>query len=276
LVKRYPALKKHHKGGNAMNILKTIIVVGLIVALPILGGASDESETKTVKGTAGQSDENKQADQKAGKATNSSMDKLVYKPPLRGSPAGRVGGGTRGMTDRESFSLQVLAPDHIGLTVHDQPSLYWFVSKPIAHPIELTVIERNAVEPLIEKVVKGPEKGGIQAIHLADYGVHLRRNVPYKWFVTLVTDPNHRSKDIMAGGIITLVEPPSSLLAKLKVADTNNAPYVYAEEGLWYDALEAISRMIDGSPTKADFRKQRASLLEQVGLNEVAKFENGQ
>jgi hypothetical protein len=280
-VKRHPALKKNHKGGNTMNKLKTIIIVGLVVALPFLGGASGERETKPVKGAAGQSDENKQADQKAGKDTTSStvkisMDKLVYKPPLRGSPAGRVGGGTRGMTERESFSLQVLAPDHIGFTVHDQPSLYWYVSKPIPHPIELTVIERNAVEPLIEKVVKGPERGGIQAIRLADYGLHLRRNVPYKWFVTLVTDPDHRSKDIMAGGIITLVEPPPSLLAKLKVAGNNNAPYVYAEEGLWYDALEAISRMIDGSPTNADFRKQRVSLLGQVGLSEVAEFEKRQ
>jgi len=264
-----------------MNSLKTIIIVGLIVALPFLGGASDERETKSVKGAAGQSDEKKQADQKAGKSTSSSavqisMDKPVYKPPLRGSPAGRVGGGTRGMTERESFSLQVLAPDHIGYTVHDQPSLYWYVSKAIPHPIELTVIERNAVDPLIEKVVKGPERGGIQAIRLADYGVHLRRNVTYKWFVTLVTDPNHRSKDIMAGGIITLVEPPPSLLAKLKVADSNNAPYMYAEEGLWYDALEAISRMIDASSTNAGFRKQRASLLEQVGLSDVAQFENRQ
>ena len=264
-----------------MSNLKTIIIVGLIVALPFLGGAADERETKSVKGTAGQLDENKQVDQKPGKTTASStvkisMDKPVYKPPLRGSPAGRVGGGTRGMTERESFSLQVLAPNHIGLTVHDQPSLYWYVSKPIPHPIEVTVIEKNAVKPLVEKVINGPEMGGIQAIHLADYGVHLRRDVPYKWFVTLVTDPDHRSKDIMAGGLITLVEPSPSLSAKLKVTSSNKAPYVYAEEGVWYDALEAISRMIDASPANAGLRKQRASLLEQVGLSDVAEFENRQ
>ena len=35
----------------------------------------------------------------------------VYKPPLRGAPGGRVGGGTRG-TGREAFILSVLAPAH--------------------------------------------------------------------------------------------------------------------------------------------------------------------
>ncbi len=258
-----------------MNALRTIVIVSLIVALPFLGWAADE---KPLNGTAGQATEKKQAAEKIGKAADSSApisnDKFVYKPPLRGSPSGRVGGGTRGITERESFSLQVLAPDHIGYTVNDQPSLYWYVSKSIAHPIEVTVTERNAVAPLVEKVIKGPEAGGIQAIRLADYGVHLRKNVPYKWFVTLVTDPNHRSKDIMAGGIITLVEPTPELLAKLKKTDSKSAPYMYAQEGMWYDALDSISKMIDASPTNMDLRKQRASFLDQVGLNEVAQYEN--
>jgi hypothetical protein len=250
-----------------MNNLKLIVIVGLIAALPFVTGAADEGKTK-------RSDENTQTDQKAKQVTT--VVKPVYKPPLRGSPTGRVGGGTRGMTERESFSLQVLAPDHIGLTIQDQPCLYWYVSKPIPYPVELTVIERNAVKPLLEKIIKGPDKGGIQFIRLADYAVHLRRNVPYKWFVTLVTDAEHRSKDILAGGIIKSVEPPPSLSAKLKGADSGKAPYIYAEEGLWYDALGAISGMIDASPNNVDLRKQRASLLEQVGLSEVAEFENRQ
>ncbi|HYA86251.1 MAG TPA: DUF928 domain-containing protein, partial [Nitrospirota bacterium] len=156
------------------------------------------------------------------------------------------------------------------------PNLYWYVSKPIPHPVELTIVERNAVKPVVENVIQGPDRGGIQAIRLADYGVHLRRNVPYKWFVTLVVDADHRSKDILAGGIITSVDPPLSLPAKLKAADALKAPSIYAEEGLWYDAIGSISQMIDASPGNMELRKQRASLLEQVGLLEVAAFENQQ
>jgi hypothetical protein len=168
----------------------------------------------------------------------------------------------------------VLAPDHIGLTTHDQPHLYWYISKPILHSVEFTITEKNAVKPLFVKIFEGPDKGGIQAISLADYNVHLRKDAQYKWFVTLVTDADHRSKDILAGGIITLVDTPQSLPVKLQTAGSSGAPYVYAEEGLWYDAIESISGMIDASPSDFNLRKLRVSLLGQVGLDEVAEFEN--
>jgi hypothetical protein len=242
-----------------MNTLKSIAVIGLIATFPLCAGA----ETTTVKN-------------QTVSTAQPTKDMPVYKPPLRGAPAGRIGGATRGTTERESFSLLVLAPDHVGYTTKEQPCLYWYISKPTTYSVVLTVTERNAVKPLVEKILKGPEKVGIQSVCLADYGVRLRPNVQYKWFVALVPDAEHRSKDIMAGGILSLVDPQPSLLAKLKTVDSSNAHYIYAEEGFWYDALEAITRMIDASPDNADLHKQRASLLEQVGLAEAADFENRQ
>ncbi|MDX1433395.1 MAG: hypothetical protein R3286_13210, partial [Gammaproteobacteria bacterium] len=46
----------------------------------------------------------------------------VYQPPFRGSTeGGRVGGGTRGLGN-QPLTLDVLAPDHTGLTVSEQPT----------------------------------------------------------------------------------------------------------------------------------------------------------
>jgi hypothetical protein len=263
-----------------MNNLKRIMIFGLIVALPFLTGASDERDTKQTKGAANISDKKTQTDQKVKQAATdsvvkTSMDRPLYKPPLRGAPSGRVGGGTRGITERESFFLQVLAPDHVGLTIQDQPRLYWYISKPVPYSIEFTIVERKAEKPLFEKIIKDLNTGGIQVISLANYGVHLQKYVRYKWFVTIVTDTERRSKDILAGGIITRVDVPPSLSAKLQEA-SSSVPNIYAEEGFWYDALEAISKMIDASPNNVELRKQRSSLLEQVGLTEAADFENRQ
>lgn len=195
---------------------------------------------------------------------------VAYKPPLRGAPAGRVGGGTRGATERESFSLQALAPDHVGYTTQEQPCLYWYISKPTTYSVELTIAAKKAVQPLIEKVVKGPERGGIQSVCLADLGVKLAPNVQYKWFVTLVTDAEHRSKDILAGGIIEYALPHAGLQAKLKAADTASQYAVYAEEGQWYDAIGALSQSIAAAPGNTVLQQQRAALLSQVGLSDVA------
>jgi hypothetical protein len=64
---------------------------------------------------------------------------------------------------------------------------------------------------------------------------------------------------------------PDTLSARLKSVESGRAPFIYAEEGYWYDALWEISRMIEASPKDADLRQQRASLLEQVGLSEAAE-----
>ncbi len=204
----------------------------------------------------------------------SALEMPAYRPPLRGAPGGRVRGGTRGYSDKLTF-LSVLAPDHMGRTVQEQPSLYWFISELASDPIELTVIEDLAIKPLLEIRLVSPKKPGIQCIRLADHGLRLQQNVPYRWFVALVLDPDRRSKDILGGGFIEYVEFPKALRIKLGEADRARTPHIFAEAGIWYDALAAISDLINSSPNDTVLRKQRASLLEQVGLPEIAQYEMG-
>jgi hypothetical protein len=196
----------------------------------------------------------------------------VYKPPLRGSPGGRVGGGTRGLPQERALSLSVLAPDHVGLTVHEQPQLYWFISGLPTCRIEFTLIEVDSVLPLVKERIKGPDKPGIQCIRLADRPIRLRENMRYKWFITLVPEPNRRSKDVLSGGFIERIPVPRDLARKLRKAGKSGEPYVYAEEGIWYDALTAVSELIGKAPRDETLRRKRASLLEQVGLKEAAGF----
>jgi len=103
--------------------------------------------------------------------------------------------------------------------------------------------------------------------------VQLRENVPYKWFVAVVTDPNRRSKDILSGGMIEFLRASADLSAKLGRTPKAKQPFVLAEEGIWYDALAGVSDRIDAAPKDLSLRKQRAALLDQVGLNEAAQFD---
>jgi hypothetical protein len=167
----------------------------------------------------------------------------------------------------------VLAPDHTGLTAQEQPALYWYLSKPTTYPIEFTLRDDRAIQPLIEKRLKGPIQPGLQRVRLADYGIRLSPGVPYRWFVALVVDPDNRSRDILSGGTIERIALPEALRTKLARAGKTRAPLVYAEAGLWYDALSTVSDLIDAAPSDSMPRQQRAALLEQVGLSDIAKDE---
>jgi hypothetical protein len=192
----------------------------------------------------------------------------VYKPPLVGAPGGRVGGGTRG-TGREVFILSVLAPDHTGLTINEQPTLYWFISASASSPVELTVVDPRATRPVLEVTMPAPVQPGIHLIRLADHAVKLTPGVAYRWYVAVVPDPDRRSKDILAGGAIERIERPAGLDVKLTQTAKAQLPVVYGEAGLWYDAVQAISELIDAAPSDPALRKQRSAMLTQVGLPDV-------
>ena len=198
----------------------------------------------------------------------------VYKPPRRGAPAPgrRVGGGTRG-TNKSLPVVSVLAPDHTGLTLHEQPALYWFASAVVVDaPIELTVIDEKGIQPLLETQLARPAEPGVQRVRLADYGIRLTPGERYQWSIALVLDPEHRSKDITAMGAIERIKP-SEVDSTLRDVAKTEAPYRYAEAGLWYDAVMAISDLIEAAPGDLDLRNQRAGLLEQVGLSEVGAYD---
>ena len=201
----------------------------------------------------------------AGAQASSPPAAPVYTPPLRGAPGGRIGGGTRGVGG-EDLRVSVLAPDDRALTVSEQPTLYWFISRAPRFPVEITVVDTGAVDPVLELRLPPSVEGGIQALRLADHGVRLRVGVPYKWYVAVITDPGRRSRDVLAGGTVERIETPAGLVAQLAGAVRDDVPSIYASAGLWYDALGAISELVTSTPNEAGHRQQRAALLIQVGL----------
>ena len=196
----------------------------------------------------------------------------IYQPPLRGAPGGRVGGGTRGIGE-ESIALFALAPNHVALTVQEQPVLYWYLSKPTKYPIELTIIIEKDTHPLSEKRIPLPSRPGIYPLRLSDFDIRLSTGTQYRWFLALIPDTNRRSRDIVAGAIIERVKTPETLRSRLLKASREEIPHVYAEAGMWYDALMAVSNLIDETPNNPVFHKHRAALLEQVGLSAVAQYD---
>jgi hypothetical protein len=206
----------------------------------------------------------------SGKGTPPLATTPVYKPPMRGAPGGRVGGGTR--SKDQVFTLSVLAPNHTGLTSQDQPVLYWFVSKPLSSPIEFTLIDSSAT-PLLEKVLAPPGRKGIQRLPLSEFGVRLESGKQYQWFLTFVSDPKRRSKDVLAGATIERLPLSNEVAEEVSKLDGVSAANRYAEVGHWYDAIASLSEQIEANPLDSNLRTQRAALLQQVGLHEIADYD---
>ena len=210
------------------------------------------------------------------KKQETSLAAITYKAPLRGAPATRVGGGTRSAAAR-TFALSALAPNETGYTTRDKPTIYWYVSEALQKPVELTIISNESLEaaakPALELTLQPPVAGGVHAISLEEHGLALKPGVEYQWFVAIVNDTAQRSNDIIAGGTIKRVAETDSVRSSLKSAPAASRPALYAAEGIWYDAVDELSRQIRAEPANRRLHEQRAALLEQVGLTEAAAFD---
>ncbi|MEI6084974.1 MAG: DUF928 domain-containing protein [Verrucomicrobiota bacterium] len=194
---------------------------------------------------------------------------IVYRAAKGSAPAARVTGGSRGAGDA-TLTLDVLAPDDTGLTTQEQPSLFWYQSKPATAKFELTLLEENKVKPVLQVKVDRSATAGIQRLRLADHGIKLTPGVEYRWVVALVTDPNNRSTDLVASGFIERVAPSAELQAKLAGATPSSLPAIYAAAGIWHDSLSSLSDLIAAQPDNKAWQEQRADLLRQVGLKNAA------
>jgi hypothetical protein len=248
-----------------MKISPQFIALLVAVAIPLFSGIGQTEPSPSASPSPAA---------KVESSTPPTTSKLFYKPPAdAGKIPTRVSGGARGENGLDT-TLFALVPDHLALTTQAQPSLFWFQSKPAKAKFELTVVEPKNPKPLLSLTSPGADKAGIHRVKLARYKVELRPDVTYEWSVAIVPDAESRSKDVIAKGVIKRINPPGDLAARTEKVNDLERATAYAQAGIWYDALDAISNAIEAHPDDASLRDQRASLLKQAGLSEAAALDN--
>jgi hypothetical protein len=189
---------------------------------------------------------------------------IVFTPPRRGAPRTRTGGGTR--ADGAPIEVAVLVPEDTGLTIAEQPTLYWRLSQDTSAQFEFVLSDDRQVAPLWRESVTNTFRAGIHPLPVSNMKLTLTPGVSYRWFVALVRNPDQRSNDIVSSGTLERVAPAPGLDEQLGRASPEERASIFAAHGLWYDALDALNKMIEAHPDDAGFQAQRSALLKQVGI----------
>jgi len=155
----------------------------------------------------------------------------------------------------------------------EQPTVWWHLWERTATRVDITLSIANVEEPLLEVTLPSPTGAGWHALRLADHHMRLEKGTAYEWFVALVPDPEQRSRDVIARGIIERRDPPEALRLELAATPPNRAFEVLARHGYWYEAVSNLSEQSQAAPDQTQLRAARASLLEQIGQDDLAERE---
>jgi hypothetical protein len=90
----------------------------------------------------------------------------------------------------------------------------------------------------------------------------LETGVEYSWTISSGLDAN-------GSGWIKRVELTASVAKRLTEASPVEAPAIYAEAGLWYDALSSLLELVAEQPNNESLKTARLELLRQGGLEAV-------
>jgi len=215
-----------------------------------------------------------------GRSSSSSSAIMSYRPPNRGTPTrGIRGSGSRGCpvaeamdqsSNSQDMMIALLVPDnHVGQTLSAQPTLFWFVSAPPEQTLEITLVEPKVAQPLLTQQVK-VDRGGLMKLEIQPGQVELEAGKRYRWSVAIVCNPNRRSTDVLAQGWIERVSDVAALTPEEAGLPAQDRAKLYAERGLWYDALREIASAYDIDPQNSLVQQELKGLLNQVGLDRVA------
>jgi hypothetical protein len=238
----------------------------LWAATPALAQDAMDSESAGEQKSERAKDERPGSAQPVEKSAEDPGNLTIYIPPSRGSVETRAGAGTRAPSLLPN--VEALAPGHVGLTTRAGPVLAWFVNGSADAPVELTLTEPGRAEPLLERTVAQRIEPGFHFASLEELGVRLETGRDYEWSVALVADPKQRDRDAVSSAAIRRVAATPALEQALR-----SGPHAYralARNGVWYDALATLSDAIALRPDDADLRRERAALLDQVGLTSAA------
>ncbi len=165
-------------------------------------------------------------------------------PDLR-APGNRESGATRSTTCiASSDNLVALIPDsNYGLTQSGHPTFYFYLPPTEAPLVKFVMYNEKTNELFYEGQFRIRGESGVLGVTLPDNGLQKSLEVgeSYVWYLSVVCNPD--AIDQSANPVVEATVERIAPLPEAEQSASADLPRVYAEAGIWYDALAASAEL---------------------------------
>ncbi|XZO01761.1 MAG: DUF928 domain-containing protein [Microcoleus sp.] len=170
------------------------------------------------------------------------------------------------------IDLTALVPENkITRTVSEYPVFFFYLPQTDAPQAEFVLQDENGKQ-IYQTTLKINNSSGVTGVSIPANGnmSPLQVGKKYRWFVALICDAQDRSADVSETGIVGRVELSADIRSKLEKADVREKTFIYAQNGIWQDALSTLAAARLANPNDAKLTADWASLLDSVKLGKIA------
>lgn len=200
--------------------------------------------------------------------------RLSFRPPSFGAPARRRGASVRGGCGASQEQMIPVLPEITpALTAEKYPTLFVYMPETVAKTAELVVKDAGTKELVYKVPFTLSAKNGILGLSLPTDGTvpALEVGKSYNWTFSVICDATDRSGDMVVSGQVKRVEVNQTLSKQLETALAGDRPALYAESGLWYDAVDSLMRLRLAAPNDVVLKMDWKDLLRSVKLDAIVE-----
>ncbi|MBW4660427.1 MAG: DUF928 domain-containing protein [Drouetiella hepatica Uher 2000/2452] len=200
---------------------------------------------------------------------------IKFEPPALGNaPGGRSrGGASRGECPAATLPLTAIVPTVNGgvggLTTADQPSFWFYVPYALNgdRSAEFVLLDDQNRYIYQTTLVNGESDAiGITQVTLPATVV-LEKDRLYQWVFMVNCEIDN---PIFTRGSIRKVTIDPVLSTKIQQAEALEQVRLYAENGIWFEALSTLAELKTAKPGDAAIALEWKSLLQSVDLTDIA------
>ncbi|NEQ56941.1 MAG: DUF928 domain-containing protein [Moorea sp. SIO4A1] len=189
--------------------------------------------------------------------------------PPKGAPGQRRSAGTRRDCPFEEF-IALVPGTNFGLTTSERPTFWFYVPDSNKPKLQAEFWLRNKEhKDVYKETFRLQNTPGIVKITLPETVLPLVVEDLYRWRFSVICNPGEKRYKAFVYGGVERISITSDLEKQLEGTNSRERIAVYAQQGLWFDALTTLGELRLANPQDKRLAQDWADLLEQVGLKEI-------
>ena len=180
---------------------------------------------------------------------------------------------------KDGANMKAIAPENgLGFTFDDYPYFFWYFPgvESDSIPIVFTLIGETTREvngktkTRIGKVYEKElnlDRSGIIAFPLPAESEPLQEGKEYRWRIEIRCSA--KTAMFLSYSIQRQSTDNPELISKLEAAPVDQHPLIFAESGVWFDALKMISLQLQQAPDDPILEKNWQAVLEEIEFNDL-------
>ncbi|MBD2075398.1 DUF928 domain-containing protein [Phormidium sp. FACHB-592] len=196
-------------------------------------------------------------------------------PPQQGSPSGRQRGGASRGPCRQFEALTALVPTHKGFvwgqTVSDRPTFWFYLPNALTEKTPIEFVVQDAADNYIynTRITAPDTKPGLIRLPIPATAKALEVGKAYTWTLSVYCDPAKPSSSVFVSGMVQRVASDATLHNRLKAATPLEQVRLYAEKGIWYNAVDTLAELYRMKPSDHQLTSTWITLLKQAKLGNL-------